>query len=76
MMPPTIPPAIAPVFELLLCGAWVGVNDRLDADTLDLFADVVTMETVPVTSGESGRHQMKLCGQSRRVPNLLWLWLP
>jgi hypothetical protein len=62
MRPPTTPPAIAPAFDLLLCGVEDGVEATvvLDADELGvkvdwdtLSVDVGTIETLPVTSGES-----------------------
>ena len=52
-MPPTMPPAIAPVFELG-CRAEVEDDDALDVTNWEaLVVEVGTMEAVPVTSGES-----------------------
>ena len=59
--PPTTPPAMAPESELL-CEVEVEVDDepepvtlgvRVDCETL--FVDAGTIETLPVTSGESER---------------------
>ena len=77
MKPPTTPPAIAPEVELLCeVGVGVGVDDELDpplgvkVDWETVTADVGTMETVPVTSGES-RHDKCLCVQDTAVSYLL-----
>lgn len=51
MMPPTTPPAIAPVFELPLEDDGTGEVGAI-VDWL-LLAEVGTKEAVPVTSGES-----------------------
>lgn len=59
--PPTTPPAIAPAFELLLCEVEVGFDDEPDTALLgvkvdwETLTDEGTMETDPVTSGESER---------------------
>lgn len=47
VMPPTTPPAIAPLFELLLVGEFDGDDDT------DKVVEVGVTETVPVTSGAS-----------------------
>lgn len=76
--PPTTPPAIAPELELL----WdVEVGEEPDPDALGVrvdceTVDTGTMETVPVTSGESRRQckiKISACVQSRRISHLLRL---
>lgn len=47
VMPPTTPPAIAPLFELLLGGEFDGDDDT------DEVVEVGVIEAVPVTSGAS-----------------------
>ena len=69
-MPPTTPPAIVPAFELLReVGVGVGVEGESDPDALGVKVDCETlvidkgiMETVPVTSGESGQEgKISIC---------------
>jgi len=69
-IPPTTPPAIAPAFELLCeVGVGVVVEDESDPNALGVKVDCETlvidkgiMETVPVTSGESGQEdKINIC---------------
>jgi hypothetical protein len=53
MMPPTTPPAIAPVFELPLKADGTGEEDVLDVVVVPPPTRLGLTEALPVTSGES-----------------------